>query len=497
MSFKKFSLMKKLNKEYLVLAIVFFISVAVRLKINFSTEYIPGCNGAFYLLLVRSIIETGSLIYKEFPLIFYMQAWIALVPIKLGLLNINTAIDLTSRLFDSIVPSLSIIPAYLIVKEILPEKKKTVLLISSLAVLHFTFFSLVSDFQKNALSILWLFWLLYFLLKCNKEINAKNIIGTIAFFVLTGLTHFGCFGVAILMVMVNVIIVYLKNVSISKIIVALLAAIVVFALSFSFMYWVSKWRAQSFLDIIFKLFSEPIIFMILRKEPVLSPYDLFHMLLVNIISVVSLVLLIKNNKFYENRNKSFVITTAVVSLVLSSPFISYDFSQRLLFISYITIIPLLAFIYYKSNIILRRVISIAITILIAISVLLSVMRPVYSNMNAGLYASLEKMKKYVPNEKRTLLVARHGMEFWSSWVLRNEWSREIALEPGYFNWYTKVFFIRQKKNIPPFGPSGIFGVPFKEPSLPEDFKLIYSDENFGLYLIQKTPKDFSIFKERE
>lgn len=487
------------KQEWLLLFVVFLVSAAVRLKINYSTEYIGGGNGAFYLVLVRNIIEKGDLVYKEFPLIFWLEAGLAYIPLKLGFMNMNAAIDLSSRMFDSIIPTLSILPAYLLTKKLLGENAKllTTVIIASTAVLYISFFTLVSDFQKNALGLLWLFSLLYWLLKLHEEKSLKNICFAALFLFLTAITHYGCIAVAIVIVAVDLLIKYALKFSWKKLAIGFGVIIIVNMVIFSVVYFVSPWRAESLLEAPMKLFQNPVLFFILKKEPVVSPIDLVTIVLINLVALISLYQFIRKFKSLNEKHRGFVLTMIFISLFLSSPFLGFEIAQRLFFISYLTALPLVAFIYKElHSVSLRKAVLGFLSLVLAVSTLLSFGRPNYSNMNKTLYTEMTKLKNVLPEEERTLIVARHGMEFWSSWIFRNMAVRQEELAEVYWRWYTKVYFLIQKKDKSPFGPAGLFGKPFPEPAIPEKSERVFENEYFVVYKCAEPPKDFSIFKER-
>lgn len=477
--FDKFYVKDFFQKNIFFLFTLFIISTLIRIKINFSTEFISGNNGAYYLILNRTLIEKGTLVYKEFPLLFYLQSIIALIPIKLNLLPTDQAIDFVSRFFDSVIPPLSIFPAYFIVNKISTRKQLIKIGIATLSIFHFVFFILISDFQKNSLGLVWLFWLLYFLIRLNEKYNIRNIVGVLIFFVLTGLTHFGCFGIAIYFVLINLIINLLYDKSFSKLFKILLIAFSILILSFTMVYIISPWRFESLLNIVKTIFLNPIIIKVLNNQPIISPLDLFEMVLVNAIAIMSLVIIIKK-KYAEH--KKYILLVIIVSFTLSSPFLNIEIAQRLYFISYITMIPLFSFLIENLNpSFYKNVVFALVVVLNLFSTLFGITKPVYSNMNKNIYANVLKMRESIPEEKRILIVARHGLEYWLKWILRIDTIREDELTTIYWKWYKDIYYVHQKKDKPPFGPAGIFGEMFPEPTIPKNGKLIFSNEYFDLY----------------
>ncbi|MCX7875114.1 MAG: hypothetical protein N2321_02985 [Melioribacteraceae bacterium] len=488
-------MLKKLSdKNFFLLVLLYLISSLIRLKINFSTEYFPGNNGAFYLLLNRNLIESGDLVFRDFPLIFYIQSFFASLLIKFNLLNINQAIDYVSRVFDSFVPPLSIIPAFLITKKVIKSNGISVYLISGLSIFHFYFFVLISDFQKNSLGIFLLLWLLYFLIILNENFNHKNFLYVFLFFILNGLTHFGCFGVAIVLILIYTIINAYYKLSDKKYLKLFIISFLIIIFSFGLVYSIHSFRFYSMIEIIKNLFVNPVIIKIIEKEPVITQLDLFHILITNILSIFVFVLLIKNK---DVALKNYLLTLAALTLLLSSPMINYEIAQRIYFISYIFIIPLIAFIYQTLNKnIYKRLIIFSIVVLIIISVNINYTKPVYSNMNKNLYKELITLKNNFQQDKRSLIISRHGLEFWLMWILRVDAIRSDEVNEKYWEWYDEIYILVQKKFKPPFGPSGSNNTNFPEPKIPENSTLIVSNDYYDFYKIISKPKDISIFKER-
>lgn len=487
------------TKEIFGLSLIFLVAVLVRLKINFSTEYIPGGNGAYYLVAVRNILETGSSLYRDFPLVFYLEAMLAFILMKVGAVNMNAAIDLSCRLIDSIIPALSIIPSYLTVKRLLYKENSLLpkLVISSFSVLYIYFFMLVSDFQKNALGLLWLNWLLYWILKAHQEKSIRNMLWASTFFILTAVTHYGCISVALVIVAASIIVPYLLKLSWKKLVVATVAALIVLGITLLFLYLIFPFRYSTLIEAPNKIFEQPVLKFILKKEPVISPIDIITIILSNAIALFSLVKYIKNYKVINEASRSYILTMIIISFFLSSPLISFNYAQRIYFISYIIIVPLLAFCYDMTNTVKTRTYIIAaLYVVLASSVILSASRKNYSNMSASLYSELNKMKLVLPKDEKSVIVARHGLEYWSTWIFQNMAIRQEALSEVYWRWYNKVYFIVQKKDKTPFGPAGVFGKPFSEPAIPENAKQIYSSYSFDLFISLEEPRDFSIFSEK-
>ena len=494
-SFFRLSLLEK--KEWQGLIVIMMVSSALRLHSNFSTEYMPGNNGAFYLVMLRGLLEKGTLVIKDFPLLFWLEAGIAFIPYKLGLAGMNASIDMTSRIFDSIVPVLSIIPAYLLVKKILLNKKEftTAIVFASISILYFSFLVLISDFQKNSLGLLWLFWLVYYLHSVHEKPITKNYLFMFLFLVLAGLTHYGCFAVAITVVVLDILVNYSLRLNLKKFIKAFIVSITIAAVCIGLVFLINKWRAEIFIRIPLDIFNDPILFPLLKGKPVLSPFEIFNMVLVNISAVVGFAVYINNYRVIENPLRSFILSMILLSLFLSSPMLNVDAALRVYFISYLTALPLIPFIYNfisskrKKGIYIFLVVSVIILSIISVE-----SKKQQSNMNENIYSEMTEIQKHLPDNSRTVIVARHGMEFWSMWIFRIDAVRQELLTKSYWNWYKSVIFLIQKKETSQFGPAGLYGPQYPQPTVPPQCFLIYRSAFFDLYKSPSPPDDMSIFQ---
>jgi hypothetical protein len=97
---------------------IFVFALAVRLLINFHYELIPGMNGGYYPLQVRSILENGSMGFSDMPLYFYLNAAVVKVVSFITPTDIDTIILLTVKILDSLFLPLLLLPFYYLVKNL-------------------------------------------------------------------------------------------------------------------------------------------------------------------------------------------------------------------------------------------------------------------------------------------------------------------------------------------------------------------------------------------
>ena len=158
----------------------------------------PGIDGPYYLIQVRSILETGLMIYDDPPLTFYL---FALFSEFLGGVYNGVVIGV------SVLAALSAIPIYFFVRKVTGSR------LSAIASIIFFLYStyhvrLVADLMKNAVGVLFLAGFIYYLHDTAfNGYRKRSIILSIIFLALTAFTHILDLGVAILFLVLYTIVV--------------------------------------------------------------------------------------------------------------------------------------------------------------------------------------------------------------------------------------------------------------------------------------------------
>jgi hypothetical protein len=148
----------------------------VKVYLNFSYELIPGTNGGYYPLQIRTILRTGALGFNDMPLVFYLNVMVLKLFSIFGLSIDNQAIILVNKAIDSLFIPLGLIPLY----QILHSQKLLSNRLLALTLAVFTGFSfsplvLTSDLQKNALAIVFLLFFFMFILHFLQSGNKTSL----------------------------------------------------------------------------------------------------------------------------------------------------------------------------------------------------------------------------------------------------------------------------------------------------------------------------------
>ncbi len=473
-----------------ILTALALVSAAIRLYINYSTEFIPGAVGAFYLIQVRSVLETGSLAFREFPLLFYVEAGYAKLWMLLFQTNVDVAVNHACRIFDAVAPTISIFPAYLLVKKYSGGKvnNKFVIIISSFSIFYVSFFTLVSDYQKNSLGILLLFYIMFFVYKTLQEKNLKNYLQLILFFVLAGITHFGSFAVAIFFLLLVFTVNYLKKFSVKRFIKFLAEITIVLGIGFGAIYFLSPDRFILLIESPVEIFKDPIIISLLKDKSAISPVDLINIGFINLAAVIGLTILFREKNKINLQQKTFIISSIIACLVLASPFLGIEWGQRLYLISYVFAIPVLIFIFEKMKSSFQKTFaSIIVIVVLSGSIITTILTPQYSNVDKDGFEELIQMNKIFNQKESNLVVARLGLNYWVHLVSDVIIANEEHVRRNWWNHIDNIYYLKQKKGIIPFGTAGLYGRKFNDPQIPGDADKIFEGEYYLLFRAAKPP----------
>jgi hypothetical protein len=486
----------KKHKELILVILVYLLSSVIRLKINFATDFIPGNISAFYLVQVRSIIEAGRIHFNDFPLLFWMQALPVYLLTQFEFASTYKIIDISVRAFDSTIPPLLVFVTYYFSKKTLTGDNNWInrLAIVSFSVTYITFFELISDYQKNSFSLILIMAVVTVISRLQYYNKWKTLIALAPLVVVAGTTHFGSFIVIMALLLSYIFIDAVMGKSFRKLTMMIVGGIILIIITYTFIYITSPHRAEEFLRMPFGVFDNPIIAFWVKGIQIITPAALATSILINVIALLSIIKLVKNYNEIEYETRVNLISFITIALLLSSPLLGIAAADRIQFISYLFGIPLLAFLFNYSKSKLETLVKIITIGACVISIYFTLDREVYSVMNKEIYEQLEEIEVILHENKRELFVARHGMEFWVSLILREDVAREDHLVEEYWKAYDDVLFINQKKGVPDYKNAGTIGMQFREPFLPQNSKLIFSNEYFDVYKSYFPPKDISVFK---
>ncbi len=184
---------------FLVASIV-LAGAAMRACLLFSTSLVPGINGAYYLVQARSLIERGKLGIPDLPLTFAVQAMLAKLVQWVSGASLETSIVFAVKCADAMLPPLIAIPVFALVRQ-WTRRVGASSWVPACAALAAAAgapaLMMVGDFQKNSLALLWLAALLWSWHQWLEQPSFKRAALPVLFLGLIGVTHIGVFGWAL------------------------------------------------------------------------------------------------------------------------------------------------------------------------------------------------------------------------------------------------------------------------------------------------------------
>ncbi len=447
--------------------LVGFISFSIRFFLNFSQELIPGVNGGYYPLQVRSILTNGHLGFSDMPLLFYFDAFLIKFISLFGFSITNTLILNVVKIIDTISIPLILLPLYKIIQFSSPLPLKTFKTsILAFSVLSFSPLILTSDLQKNSLAIFFLFCFLAYYLSFQINKDKVNLFSSIAFLFFTGLTHFGTFVFALFFLFLIVFYTYRKKAIFPMTILFIISLGVVFLIDFSrFNRLVSFWMV---------VFNKPALL-----NGMLSPPDFLIILFSLVLAIIGILIINSKSRNLKPIQKSILFASTICLLACSFPLLDGEYFKRL---SLFLFIPQLLLILQISTVIrVKQVntISISLFVFTLFSIFAASGHPKETVIDRIAFEELRMLKSVIKNDNETIVIARHGLEWWTAWALHTKVGQDKALDSAFFLKYNNVFFINQISGF----NNDRQRTPFHEPNVPENSEIVLSSECYKVYKI--------------
>ena len=276
---------------------------------------------------------------------------------------------------------------------------------------------------------------------------------------LTGLTHFGVFSLALLYLFTSLLIHYKKK--------AILPIVGIAAVSVGFIFIFDASRAIRLLQSAFLLVQQPALF-----TGRFSP-----MLLCNIVIGFPIIgygiKMIRQGKL-DNQplTKEILMINYIVFFVLSFPLLNDQFAMRL---SLMAFVPFFMMILLTGQFFSKRLFIIS-TVVLSIIVISSILGSIIKTKSPAIsneaFKDLEKLASKIDNEN-TLIIAKHGLEWWTAWQTKAKVGQEKAIDEATFSKYETVISLSIKED----DNRQSHATPFPNPYAPDTTPL-YESEYF-------------------
>jgi len=452
-------------------AVILFTSI-LRGSLLFGTPLMPGMNGAYYLVQARAVITHGTLGLPDLPLIFYVQAFLARAVQWVSGQDLDTCILLTVKLTDSTLPALVALPVALLVRR-WAKTTRSPLWIAPVAaaavVLSAPILGMVGNFEKNSLGLLWLCLLLLFLHRWMTIPKAGNAIGVLCFWGLSAMTHIGVFGATVMFggLAIGFFIVSQRGLGWRVLLPLLAAALTVGVIAAGIVLW--KFDAARIQRLAAALTHPadymtgssmgpggmpgfpgghaPFLFILVQCGP---------SIVFAIPSIAALLACWRRRTELPLPDFCVAASCAVGVLVLTGPWVQGDKAPRFSLIAIAPAVMAAAFaLIHCNNRRLRAGLAIfgaACMIGPSVFVVRERGRPAISE--DGL-RELRSLAPLIANPGKTLVVARHGMEWWAAWALHTHIAQVPALRSSDWQDFEAVYFLRSKIDNRPMTGGGL------------------------------------------
>lgn len=141
------------------LAWIIGTAIVARAWLLFRSPYVPGVNGAYYLVQTRALLERGGLGIPDLPLTFYVHAAVAWTLAQLFHMASTDAIVWAVKWSDAILPPLVAWPVFVLVRrwaQDCGQGDAVPLAAAALSCIAVPWFAIVGELQKNSLALVWL-----------------------------------------------------------------------------------------------------------------------------------------------------------------------------------------------------------------------------------------------------------------------------------------------------------------------------------------------------
>lgn len=411
-----------------VIAVVFAIVAKLSLT---RSELLPGLDGAYYWVQVRSLIENHSLAFPDLPLIFWLQAIMA---------KIFGSIPLGVRMSDAVLPALSAIPIYLITRN---YKSKLLPVVATLVVLlhPVQLYFLTGDFIKNEVAIPLVFFIVLVLTKWETTSRNVSIASLILLVALISFSHFGTALLAFLLIGIWATIQFSKSGRVvwMKTLGTSLILLTGFLLSLALIVPNRYQRLIDFITTPSVVFERPIL------DGIIHGYA--NSIIAFTIITTQLFVIILGLITWRNRSKipfsqmSVIVSSLLSALILSSPFISMEWADRLTALSFVPLTTAAILIFGSVLSPSGKLSTTAYASIILIGALLFSSHPTKRVFTEEKYASFKQLSQQVDLPKNSVIAARHGVEYLTAWHFKTDVVLDTYFEAADLTAYSAVYLL--------------------------------------------------------
>lgn len=521
------------RSSLLALAALCAAAFAARAWLQFGTPLAPGMNGAYYFVQARALLETGHLGIPDLPFAFWLHAGLARLVQAVSGADQATAIVFAVKLVDATVPPLVAVPIFLLASQWQRRAEHPSLLAAlapaALACAAAPALSMTGNFQKNSLALVWFAAFAFAARRFVEAPAARPAVLALLWLGLLGLTHVGVLAAALVFLAafaLALLVTAAPGMRRRLLAFATVGTLVLGAAGFV----VQRYDANRF-QRLQRAFSEPSsvksddgpggVFPPPRgvaggdfrpdagpRPPGppgglgMGPLRFAPQAAIVAVGLAGLVCLVRRR--LAAADFAIVCAAAVSALVLGGPFYDAQKSQRLLLIAVVPAALTLAFLLGQiDSRAVRRGFGAVVLFGAVLSGALYAARGARPVISVAAAAELRTLAPLVAPAARTLVVAHHGLEWWTAWTLGTHIAQPSAVSREDWQRYDRVLYLTE--NRPTGGPAGFgpppagewsvpprgappFGGPF-EAEEPDGAETLHDGEFFRLAAVAAAPAD--------
>jgi energy-coupling factor transporter ATP-binding protein EcfA2 len=125
----------------------------------------------------------------------------------------------------------------------------------------------------------------------------------------------------------------------------------------------------------------------------------------------------------------------------------------------------------------HKAISIFLFLFIFLSIFAVTGHPKETVIDKNAYKELKSLHSVIKVDNETIVIARHGLEWWTAWALYTKVGQDKAIDSELFNKYRRIIFINQISGFSDDSKK----TPFHEPKIPRNSEMIFSAEYFKAF----------------
>ena len=507
--------------QWSLIALVILLASVARGILLFGTPLMPGTNGVYYLVQARSLLLHGSLGLPDLPLTFYVQASLAQIVHWLSGWEFDSSILFAVKLTDSLLPALAALPVALLVRRCAQDTGSCVWIApvaAAIVTLNAPMLDMVGSLGKNSLGLLWLAALLLFIHLWISHPTWKNAAGVIGCWGLTAVTHIGVFGASLVFGGLALALYFAleRGTAWRAMWPLLIAVVAVGALAAGIVLW--KFDAHR-IQRLAEALIHPSDFLTGNnmgaqgghgRSPSMPGFpgeraaflQWLPSLVFALTAIAALVTCWRCRAVLSAADICVVGACAIGVLVLTGPWVQGDKTPRfnLIAITPAAIAGAFALLHCK-----RHWLRAGLSLLLAVcmigpswAILHHGGRPI---VNEEGLRELRSLTPLIVNPDKTLIAARHGMEWWTAWILHTHIAQVPALRTADWQTFDTVFFLRSKKDNrlmpgggfarPPGPPPGGLrhsANPMAEPEIPSGAEIVHDGDTCILARITAPPR---------